>query len=382
MIIFLLVLIGILILKFIVAYIAYKKKLTSVGVIKKIFFKYRIILIRMYIRTFNIFINEEELTQKVNICLLKRNNFGISKSPYQLLKTTDNSKPHFPTILNLTAVDLFGETVHPDVIYLENGFGSSKWKYLMSITRYPAGNDIYENPEFLVSNDGINWELPTGAASPIIPSPSDWIGYNSDTSLLCDNNKIYLFYRKSQFIRDKSVDIVIYRLTTENGINWSKPTKLLSSIGHENCTAKLMSPTIVKLNGKYIMWYVDNNFREYNVYKRESYDCLTWSDSSIVELSSIKYIHPWHIDVIVKEGILHMALSVLNIVTKQYSIYKCTSIDNGSTWSELMPLITPYYAFEEKGCYRGSLVFVGNDLYIYYTGIDRNYTYSTAVTKV
>ena len=82
---------------------------------------------------------------------------------------------------DLTCTSGDGETVHPSVLYFPNGWGIGNWKYLMAVTPFPNGIVYFENPEFVVSNDGISWSLPSqNAPSPVVPPPSEWTGYNSD----------------------------------------------------------------------------------------------------------------------------------------------------------------------------------------------------------
>ena len=55
-----------------------------------------------------------------------------------------------PVPLGTPTYDSRGQVVHPDVLYVPDGFGPEKWPYWMAMTPYPNGNDAYENPSILV----------------------------------------------------------------------------------------------------------------------------------------------------------------------------------------------------------------------------------------
>lgn len=58
----------------------------------------------------------------------------------------------------------------------------------MAITPYPNGDDAFENPSLLVSQDGLSWDLPCGLRNPLDIKPgtrySDPAHYNSDPDLI------------------------------------------------------------------------------------------------------------------------------------------------------------------------------------------------------
>lgn len=98
-------------------------------------------------------------------------------------------------LLDLSCTSGFGENVHPDVLYVPEGFGAGGWRYFMACTPLPQGVEYFENPEFLVSMDGLRWHVPNGGASPLVGAPDDWIGYNSDPALYLEDGELSLFYR-------------------------------------------------------------------------------------------------------------------------------------------------------------------------------------------
>lgn len=99
------------------------------------------------------------------------------------------------TELTIPTYDSSGEAVHPSVVYIPGGWGGHK--YFMAMTPYPSGNDDYENPSLLASNDGETWVVPTGITNPLEPMPAG--SHNCDPCLVWDgdNEILYMYYNRS-----------------------------------------------------------------------------------------------------------------------------------------------------------------------------------------
>jgi len=161
----------------------------------------------------------------------------------------------------------------------------------MGITPYPNGNDDYENPSLLASNDGITWEVPSGITNPLAPKPSH---HNSDCCLVWDASisTLYLYY--VEMLND--ITHTIYRFAiTESPLTVSSKVKCMQSSSY------LLSPAVVK-NGDndWVMWVFDNTTSN-QLHRYTSTDGITWSGDTIVGIynSSGQHIEssliPWHL---------------------------------------------------------------------------------------
>lgn len=182
------------------------------------------------------------------------------------------------------------EAVHPDVAYFENNWNG--YKYWMVFTPMPSP---YEFPSIVVSQDGTTWIEPPGINNPI-----DGIGvgagsYHADTDLFYneDTDELWVYYmgyegNYNYTLRSKSSD----------GITWSDQEIVLtvdkSSIGG---VASLISPTVVKVNSTYHIWYSQGSSPNLTLKHRTSSDGANWSaEEDTVFLESPSDL--WHQDVI------------------------------------------------------------------------------------
>ena len=74
------------------------------------------------------------------------------------------------------------ENVHPDVVYIPNGFGG--YPFWMVFTPYPLMDDRFENPTIRASHDGLSWHQIAGVADPIVPGPTSSKMHNADPELV------------------------------------------------------------------------------------------------------------------------------------------------------------------------------------------------------
>lgn len=113
------------------------------------------------------------------------------------------------------------DVVHPSVLYFPDGWNG--YKYWMAYTPYPNSNSDYENPSITVSNDKINWNVPSGVVNPLVEKPLN--GYNADTHLFMspDNSKMYLAYRERILGAKNSIKV----MQTIDGSSWSSPTVII-----------------------------------------------------------------------------------------------------------------------------------------------------------
>ena len=259
-------------------------------------------------------------------------------------------------LLDLSMTSGLGETVHPDVIYVPEGFGAGKWKYLMAVTPFPKAIVYFENPEFLVSHDGVSWRLPQGGKSPVVAPPSDWTGYNSDPALFYENGTVFLIYRE---VREEKgcLMISVYVMETRDGISWSAPKALISLRNPTDRAGVLMSPSVLRLGEKYYAWYVDEESGIFEIKRAECPELSSITSGVKVELNGMPDgLMPWHIDVEQDNGRLLMALCARN-GDGRHSILFAESRDLGINWRIIEgKRLDPIRESGEDSLYKAALI--------------------------
>lgn len=145
-----------------------------------------------------------------------------------------------------------GQAVHPDVIWFPRGWRG--WAYWMAFSPYAGARSRIENPSIVVSQDGVNWQVPTGLVNPILAPPREPADYNSDPDLSYDaaNDRLVLLNRE-----ERGGFNVVSALFSDDGIRWSAPRELFRRPNHG-----MISPAMVlDANGKPVVWYVDAGTR-------------------------------------------------------------------------------------------------------------------------
>lgn len=140
--------------------------------------------------------------------------------------------------------DGHGNTVQPDVVYVDAGWNG--YKYWMMCTSYPA-DDHTEALELLTSNDGDTWDVPAGGTNPITGEPPvnhQW----GDPCLFFSPDGLTLncvYYDLWTGNPDR-----LWLTTSTDGITWTTPVLILTSDG----TEIFRSPSIVWDGANYILW--------------------------------------------------------------------------------------------------------------------------------
>lgn len=124
--------------------------------------------------------------------------------------------------LTIPTYDGSGQAVHPSVVYIPGGFGPAEEKYYwwMCMTPFPYGNDDYENPSILASNDRRSWVVPAGMTNPLVPAPTP-PAYNRDGELLYDGISLHLYWTDS-------TGGVFRKTLSNNSSTWSAATNIVS----------------------------------------------------------------------------------------------------------------------------------------------------------
>ena len=198
-----------------------------------------------------------------------------------------------PTYLTIPTYDGSNELVHPDIYY--NATGWNGYKYWMVMTPYPLGNNAYENPSIVVSNDGDIWEVPSGLTNPIVPKPLN--GYNSDPNIFVGyDNKMWIVYRET------NASDIFYVKSSDDGITWSNSTQILTSGSY------IISPTIIMENNQYVMYYTEWGS---GALKRRTADVVIgpWSAAQTCTITGLGVgRYAWHVNVEKYQSEYHMTL--------------------------------------------------------------------------
>jgi len=268
----------------------------------------------------------------------------------------------------LELISAYGDNdaLHPKVLNFENEWNG--YKYWMVFSPYPKRDDAKENPHIKVSNDLINWTEPDGFKNPLVGAPNNHtpgVIYNSDPHLTYnyDTDTLECYYR---YVNDALDKVIIYRLTTKDGVNWSNKEEVLTA---KRSKKDYLSPAIMYDDGIYKMWSVDKN----NVLKyRESKDGYTYNNERTIKLTyPLSNLKTWHLDAIKTKNGYELIVSAYTAwadVTSM-SLYYFKSNDNINYTKGVYILRPSNISWDNKGIYRSTMIYENDTYYLYYTGI-------------
>ena len=195
--------------------------------------------------------------------------------------------------------DHSGQAVHPSVIDFKTEYGINNWggfRYWMALTPFPNFNNAFENPSFLVSKDGLNWNNPPGITNPLALKPIGSLrgNYNSDPELVFDpdQNTLILYWREySQNAFEK-----IWAKKFSSNFMQSDKILCFEKTWDYKKTGLVLSPTVWRKSAKeWYMWTTDGNF---TMHLYTSTNGTTWSSGQPCSAPWATwnggYI-PWHI---------------------------------------------------------------------------------------
>lgn len=132
-----------------------------------------------------------------------------------------------------------GQTVHPDVFDAGEGNTVHGYRYWMAHTPYPGGNDDFENPSILASNDGKTWELPPGAADPLQAFPGGSTHYADADLVVEPDGTMHFTYL---YVNGETTEVRL--LSSSDGWDtFTGPTTILS-----DTVLGYLSQTIVRVS--------------------------------------------------------------------------------------------------------------------------------------
>jgi len=268
---------------------------------------------------------------------------------------------------NQTVIDLRNyagniQNVHPKVLFFEKPcFEHSYW---MSYTPYPNGNPDYENPCIAYSDDGLHWENIDNNPIEEVVNPKS--NYYSDCHIVYNETAgtLECWYRYTNEIEKEEI---IYRQTSEDGLNWGKQEELYQSDG----VAKALSPSVIynKERHLYQIWVVCWE-KEHSIRYFESKNGDDWQ---LIQTFEFDYTQqeeeflPWHIDVSLIDGRYVMTTMVKGLTKSKHWILFLSVSTNNETWSTPQPIKIPEVNGDKNMMYRSCLVKAYTQYRLYYS---------------
>lgn len=268
------------------------------------------------------------------------------------------------------------QATHPSVIQFDTEWNG--YKYWMTYTPYPYGNDKKENPSLVSSNDGVNWVVPPKVVNPIISNrviPSYLFdSYLSDSHLVYnkDKDELELWYR---YVSNRKRNEILYRVRSKDTIQWTSPEKLVDD---SNNLLQYVSPSVIYEEKKYRMWIM----RDWYIYYLESYDGKEWSNPVPV-FSEKKPIHSWHPHVC-KIGNTYYLLNNDNDTNTGAGgkIYYSLS-DDGIYFTKEKIILSSTgngLSYDSTGVYRASMASGPQGFFLYYGQVSINYQWTIGLS--
>lgn len=255
-------------------------------------------------------------------------------------------------LISVPTYDGSGQTTHPKVLYFQKSWHG--YKYWMSYTPYPNGNDDYENPSIDVSNDLVHWSAPAKGMNPVSGIPVDvkYGGHYSDSHIVMHGNTMELWYRYNwgdmrTHRTDYSMDYY-YRRTSSDGVHWSKPQLMQTS------KDGILSLAVNYTGSEYEFWYTTYS---HQLTHAESADGIDWKDIRACSLNLPQNYAPWHQDVVQVKGEYYLLQTGINIRHYSFSLFLSHSSD-GINWSNGVPFYPsadPVIRTNQAWLYRSTL---------------------------
>lgn len=200
-----------------------------------------------------------------------------------------------------------GEATHPSIVFTNDGFCGYKW--WLGITPYPGSQDEFEDPQILVSNDGITFDYFPGCPNPLDKLTAADIAsgaHNCDIDLCLVDDTMYCFWLYAPGDGAGHPDhnsSILYERHTTDGVNWSEKNAILTNSEFETDHHFFASPAFVYEpdSEKWKMWFVsdvkvDGNDRVW--YTECASDFTGWTEPVTVSFGNNVLVKIWHLDVI------------------------------------------------------------------------------------
>ena len=233
--------------------------------------------------------------------------------------------------LNLINSDSYIESYYPNNAYhpklVDMGKEWNGYRFWLSYTPYPSGNDYYENPQIVGTNDLINYSE-VKFTEPPLANYKKSVRYNSDSHLVYNEelDRLELFWRYTDYDTDY---MALYMRYSYDGDNWSD--KLVYFETYEKEKYDMVSPAIIRDDGAYV----------------------------------------WHPDVIkTNRGYELLACATTDKKDRKHMNLYFSASEDGLSWETAMKVASPsddYTAWDGGGLYRPSFIYADNHYIVMYS---------------
>ena len=281
--------------------------------------------------------------------------------------TTSMHADNAASYLIIPTYDGSGQAIHPDVIHFDTAWNG--YTYWMCMTPYPNGNNTYENPSIVASNDGQNWEVPAGLTNPLF-TPT--MGYCNDPNLVYNDtsDELWIYWVNSNSPGHRTL-----RKTSSDGVNWS---------AEEVCSGLQEggTPAVIKENGTYYMW--EGASVADHAHLSHSTDGINWTYDGHISATLPSGAHRlWHLNVFDYDN-KYIGLFCMQMSAGGYWLYYAESTDKLNWTIQEESLLTPSasgwdnsYIYQTAGEYSPD----GSVLKLWYTGRASNGAWHTGYTE-
>lgn len=253
-----------------------------------------------------------------------------------------------------------GQAVHPDVLYVPQGFLG--YPYWMACTPYPFGEDHAENPIIRVSTDGIIWRPFTGAPDPLVSAPADLSWHHADTDLVLHGGVLYLFFMTT---KRNATETTFSLTTSQDGVHWTPASVIYSA----EC---VVSPAvIVSESEQWQLWYVwrDSLSRAQTsrLYRRTASNPVVLGPPQLCWLDIPGHM-VWHFDILASEMGYEALVTAFPVGTdpSRSRLFHASSSDGIEFIpSSRRPLLKPsWFGWDNRMIYRSTFVKRRDDTYL------------------
>ena len=269
------------------------------------------------------------------------------------------------------------QPTHPKVLYKKDKWNG--YKYWMVYTPYPSNINYLENPCIQVSNNGYEWEVPSGLTNPIDSIPEDERGnfYSDPHILINSNNEMECWYRKCIYKEgyDDYGAEIIYRKKSTNGVIWTEKEELYRHSSSNVNLNSVLSPSVIYDENKYKIWIIatENGKRKLKYY--ETTTGSNWEFIRDIEINDPDGTYNmWHFDIIKStEGYEFVGAYQRGLSFNQNNYIFYSKSDDNITYSTPIKILGIGYEgnFDDLELYRPCLIRKANELMMYY-GAQKN----------
>lgn len=268
--------------------------------------------------------------------------------------------------LNLVNSDSYIESYYPNNAYhpklIDLGKEWNGYRFWLSYTPYPKGNDYYENPQIVGTNDLINYSE-VKYTEPPLANYKKSVRYNSDSHLVYNEelDRLELFWRYTDYDTDY---MALYMRYSYDGDNWSD--KLVYFETYEKEKYDMVSPAIIRDDGAYKVWYIGH----YQLCYRELRNGV-WSDPVQTDLSFEDGAYIWHADIIkTNRGYELLGCATTDKKDRKHMNLYFSASEDGLSWETGVKVASPsedYTAWDGGGLYRPSFIYADNHYIVMYS---------------